>query len=312
MATVKELVKRKELLAPGHRACAGCAAPTVLRLILKATETPVVVTSATGCMEVVTTIYPYTAWRCPFIHSAFENSAATISGIETAYRAHKKRGRLDRDIKFIAIGGDGGTYDIGLQALSGAVERGHNFVYVCYNNEAYMNTGIQRSGATPFRAHTSTAPAGKVIPGKSQQRKDMTEIMVAHGIPYAAQASPGHWRDLVKKMEKALAVDGPAFLNVLAPCPRGWRHDTSKSIEMARLAVETCYWPLYEVEDGVYRVTQKPKEKRPVSEWLFAQGRFAHLKKPENAGFVQEIQEFVDRKWAYLLERAASERAASK
>ena len=148
--------------------------------------------------------------------------------------------------------------------------------------------------------------AGKVIPGKSQQRKDMTEIMVAHGIPYAAQASPSHWRDLVKKMEKALAVDGPAFLNVLAPCPRGWRHDTSKSIEIARLAVETCYWPLYEVEDGVYRVTQKPKEKRPVSEWLFAQGRFAHLKKPENAGFVQEIQEFVDRKWAYLLEQAAS------
>jgi len=300
MATLKEMAAKPSPLASGHRACAGCPAPTVVRQVLMASEHPVVVTCATGCLEVVTTIYPYTAWRVPFMHSAFENAAATISGIETAYRALKKQGKMDRDIRFIAFGGDGGTYDIGLQALSGALERGHRFLYVCYNNEAYMNTGIQRSSATPMFANTTTAPAGKAVPGKPQWRKDLTEIVVAHNIPYAAQASVSHWRDLMRKVQKALEVDGPAFINVLSPCPRGWRHDPSKSVEIARLAVQTCYWPLYEVENGRYKITVKPKEKKPVSEWLFMQGRFAHLKKPEAQNAVEEIQKFVDKKWAWL------------
>ncbi|MCX7702699.1 MAG: thiamine pyrophosphate-dependent enzyme [Planctomycetota bacterium] len=307
MATLKEILKRESLLAPGHRACAGCAAPTALKLALMASEDPIVLTCATGCMEVVTAIYPYTAWRCMFIHSAFENSAATISGVETAYRALKKQGKIEKKINFVAVGGDGGTYDIGLQALSGALERGHRFVYICYNNEAYMNTGIQRSGATPMYAHTTTAPAGKVILGKKQWRKDLTEIAVAHNIPYVAQASPSHYMDLFRKMEKAFSVEGSAFINILAPCPRGWRHDSSKSIEIARLAVECCYWPLYEVENGSYKITYKPKERISVSDWLFAQERFEHLKKPENAHLVQEIEKFVEKKWNLLLNREKTE-----
>jgi len=303
MVTLKELANRESPIAPGHRACAGCAAPTALKLALMVSDKPLVVTSATGCMEVVTTIYPHTAWRTMFIHSAFENSAATISGVETAHRALTKRGRIDKEINFVAIGGDGGTYDIGLQALSGALERGHNFVYICYNNEAYMNTGIQRSGATPFCAHTTTAPAGEVIPGKQQWRKDITEIAAAHSIPYVAQASPSHINDLVKKMEKAFKAKGPAFVNILAPCPRGWRHPPSKSIEVARIAVETRYWPLYEVENGVYRITHKPKKKRPITDWLFAQGRFAHLKEEKNAHLIEEFERFVEQKWNYLLNR---------
>ncbi|MEW6227397.1 MAG: thiamine pyrophosphate-dependent enzyme, partial [Bacillota bacterium] len=193
MANLKDLTKKDELLCGGHRACAGCAAPIAVRQVLKAVDTDVVVGCATGCLEVTTTIYPFTSWKVPFIHSAFENSAATISGAEAAYRALKKKGKMTRDIQFIAFGGDGGTYDIGFQSLSGAMERGHDMVYICYDNEAYMNTGIQRSSATPKGASTTTSPAGRVMPGKTQFRKDLTAIMAAHNIPYAAQAVPSHW-----------------------------------------------------------------------------------------------------------------------
>lgn len=300
MAKLKEIISKESPLAPGHRACAGCPAPTVVRQILLASKYPVVVSCATGCLEVVTTIYPYTSWRVPFMHSAFENVAATISGIETAYRFFKKQGKIKKEIRFIAFGGDGGTYDIGLQSLSGALERGHRFLYVCYNNEAYMNTGIQRSSATPLCSNTTTAPAGRMIPGKPQWRKDLTEIVVAHNIPFVAQASPSHWQDLMRKVEKALEMEGPSFINVFTPCPRGWRHDPSKSIEIARLAVDTCYWPLYEVEHGRYRITYRPKEKKPVEDWLFMQGRFAHLKEPRNREYVGEIKRFVEDKWQWL------------
>jgi len=303
MATLKELTKKPELLTGGHRLCAGCGASIVVRQLLKAADTPLVLANATGCLEVATTIYPYTAWRASWMHSAFENAAATISGIEAAYKSLKRQGKVQEDIRFVAFGGDGGTYDIGFQALSGAAERGHKMVYVCYDNGAYMNTGIQRSSSTPLGADTTTSPAGSKVPGKTMHRKDLSAIMAAHNIPYVAQVSPSHWSDTVKKMEKALAADGPAFINALAPCPRGWRTQTNETIDLCRLAVDTCYWPLYEVEDGVWRLTQKPKEKKPLEDWLKRQGRFRHLFKGDNRAILDELQAWVDRNWENLLKR---------
>jgi pyruvate ferredoxin oxidoreductase beta subunit len=300
--TPKELSKRPERLAPGHRLCAGCGASIIVRQMLAAIDAPVVIANATGCLEVATTIYPYTAWRVPWIHNAFENAASTISGVEAAYRSLVKQGKIpDQNVKFLAFGGDGGTYDIGIQALSGAVERGHRFLYVCYDNGAYMNTGIQRSSATPYGANTTTSPAGKVIPGKQQYRKDLTAIMAAHDIPYVAQAAPSQWRDLMKKTRKAIDCDGPAFMNVLSSCNRGWRHGTDETIEITQLALDTCYWPLFEVEDGEWQLTYKPKEKLPVEEWLKRQGRFRHLFRPENRHMIDELQAEVDRRWERLL-----------
>ncbi|MGQ9626358.1 MAG: thiamine pyrophosphate-dependent enzyme [Anaerolineae bacterium] len=299
---LKELSKREERLSPGHRLCAGCGAPIIVRQILAAIDEPVVITTATGCLEVSTALFPYTAWRVPWIHNAFENAASTCSGIESAYRSLVRQGKIEeKNVKFIAFGGDGGTYDIGIQALSGALERGHKMMYVCYNNEAYMNTGIQRSGATPHGAHTTTSPAGKVIPGKQQFRKDLTAIVAAHEIPYVAQASPHDWRDLMQKARKGVAADGPSFLNVLSSCNRGWRHETNTTIEITRLAVETCYWPLFEVEDGKWILNYKPKEKLPITAWLETQGRFRHLFRPENRHVIDELQEEVDRRWERLL-----------
>lgn len=302
---LKELAKRPDLLSGGHRACAGCTAPTVIRQILLISGKDTVIGFATGCMEVVTTIYPYTAWRIPYIHNAFENVAATISGVETAYRVLKKRGKIKKDINFIAMAGDGGTYDIGLQSLSGAMERGHRMLYVCYDNQAYMNTGIQRSSSTPLGASTSTCPAGTVKWGKEQHYKDITAIMIAHNIPYVAQAAPHNFRDLMTKVEKALNCGGPAFLNILTPCHRGWRIKMEDAIEMSRLAVDTCFWPLYEVENGQYRLTYKPREKKPLVEWLKPQGRFKHLFTDKNKYIIDELQSAVDRNWQRLLQRCS-------
>ena len=298
----KELMKQPERLAPGQRLCAGCGAPIVVRQMMAAIDDPVVIANATGCLEVATTIYPYTAWRVPWIHNAFENAASTISGVEAAYRSLVRQGKIpEQNVKFIAYGGDGGTYDIGLQALSGAVERGHQFLYVCYDNGAYMNTGIQRSSATPLGAHTTTSPAGKVIPGKQQSRKDLTAIMAAHNIPYVAQAAPSQWRDLMKKTRKAVDCGGAAFMNVLASCNRGWRHATDETIEITQLAIDTCFWPLYEVEDGEWKLTYKPKDKQPIEVWLKRQGRFRHLFRPENRHVIDQFQEVVDLRWNRLL-----------
>ena len=300
--TLKELSKREDRLAPGHRLCAGCAESIIVRQILAAIDEPVVIANATGCLEVGTTIYPYTAWRVPWIHNAFENAASTISGAESAYRALVKRGRIkDENVKFLAFAGDGGTYDIGIQALSGAMERGHQFMYVCLDNGAYMNTGIQRSSATPFGAHTTTSPAGKVIPGKQQFRKDMAAIAAAHNIPFVAQASPHRWKDLMRKTRKGVAANGPAFLNVLSSCNRGWRHPTDQTLEVTRLAVDTCYWPLFEVQDGEWKLSYKPKEKLPIEKWLETQGRFRHLFRPENKHMIGQLQVEVDRRWERLL-----------
>jgi pyruvate ferredoxin oxidoreductase beta subunit len=306
MANLKELSKNQERLTGGHRLCAGCGAGIVARqAMIAAGNTPVVVTSATSCLEVSTTIFPYTSWKTSFFHSAFENSAATCSGIETAYRSLKEQGKIKEDIRFIAFGGDGGTYDIGLQSLSGAMERGHRMLYICYNNEAYMNTGIQRSGATPKGAHTTTAPAGKVHPGKEQNKKDLTEIMIAHNIPYVAQAYVGNWNDFVTKVQKALSIDGPSFINILTPCRLGWSYKPEDTMSLARLAVETCIWPAFEVENGIYKINIIPKEKKPIEEFLKPQGRFKHLFKPENANVLESIRKDVDLRWECLQRRAS-------
>ena len=298
-----ELVAQGSQLAGGHRMCAGCGAPTVVRQVLMGASDPVVVSVATGCLEVSTTIYPYTAWKGSFIHSAFENASATLSGVETAFRALKKKGEIQDNVKFIAFGGDGSSYDIGLQSLSGAMERGHNMLYVCYDNGAYMNTGFQRSGATPVGAWTTTSPVGKVGVGKLQNRKNLTEIMIAHGLQYAAQASPHDPRDLVRKAAKALATEGPTFLNVLSPCPRGWRADGAESIDLAREAVNTCYWPLFEVENGEYRLTYRPHHKMPLVPWLKRQGRFAHLFQPGNEEVLGHLEAWVDEEWERILRK---------
>ena len=304
MVDLKELSQKEEILSGGHRLCQGCGASIIVHQTLQVVENPVVVSASTGCLEVSTTIYPYSAWRCSFIHNAFENAAATLSGVETAYRALRKRGKLHSDFDFIAFGGDGGTYDIGFQSLSGAMERGHDLLYICYDNQAYMNTGIQRSSATPRGANTTTSPAGRVIPGKKEYRKDLARIMAAHNIPYVAQASPYHVKDFVQKVSKALEVEGPAFINVLSVCPRGWRTPENEGIELTGIAVDTKIWPLYEVVEGEYNITKKPGKVRPVEDWLKPQGRFKHLFCEENKHIVEEIQQNVDRKWEELLKRA--------
>ncbi len=313
MAKLKDLVEKKPRLAPGHRLCPGCGASIIANQVLGAIDYPVVVTCATGCLEVSTTPFPFTSWEIPFIHSAFENSAATISGVEAAYNSLKRQGKVSKDIKFVAFGGDGGTYDIGFQALSGAVERGHDFLYICYDNGAYMNTGIQRSSATPIGAATTTAPPGKKSYGKIQRRKDLTAIMAAHQIPYAAQASPSHWKDLVRKVEKAVEIEGPTFINVLSVCPRGWRSIDGEGISLSKEAVMSCYWPLYEVENGdEWKVNMKPKGERktPVADWLKKQGRFKHLFKSGNEGVLEEIQAEIDDQWQRLLAREEATKQA--
>jgi pyruvate ferredoxin oxidoreductase beta subunit len=301
---LKEEVQKAERFSGGHRMCAGCGSPVAVRSVLRALkpEDKAVVCSATSCLEVSTFLYPYTAWKDSFIHSAFENAAATISGVETAYNVLKKRGKIDESFKFIAFGGDGGTYDIGFQSLSGAMERGHDMVYVCYDNEAYMNTGIQRSSSTPHFSDTTTSPAGKVIPGKKQVKKDLTKVIAAHNVPYVAQTTfIGNFKDISEKAHKAIYTPGPAFLNVMAPCPRGWRYPAEDLMEITKAAVETCVWPLFEVIDGKWILNYTPKKKLPVEEYLKKQGRFSHMFKKGNEWMIEAYQAEIDRKWEDLL-----------
>lgn len=301
-------MSRPERLAPGHRMCAGCGGTIAARNVLRALHEGdhAVIGNATGCMEVSTFMYPYTAWKDSYIHNAFENAGATISGVEGAYNVLKRKGKLkeDENYKFITFGGDGGTYDIGFQSLSGAVERNHDFVYVCYDNGAYMNTGIQRSSATPMYADTTTTPVGSVSNGKPQNRKDLTNILVEHDIPYAAQTTfVQNFKDLHIKAEKAIYTKGAAFLNIMAPCPRGWRYNTPDIMDICNLAVETCYWPLFEVVEGEYHLSYEPKKKLPIEDFLRPQGRFKHLFKKENEHLLEEFQKEVDKRWESLLKK---------
>jgi pyruvate ferredoxin oxidoreductase beta subunit len=318
--TLKDAAYIKDTLMSGHRLCAGCAHPIVGRMIMKASaDIPTIVTNATGCLEVATTIFPFTSWNVPWLHNAFENAAANASGIEATWRAQRRSGKGPlakyENLNVIAFGGDGGTYDIGFQAISGAFERGHHFTYVLMDNEAYMNTGIQRSGGTPLAASTTTSPAGSVIKGKTQWKKPIDEIMIAHEIPYVATMSPAYPQDVLDKCRKAFSIEGPKFLHAFIPCTRGWRYPTADSVTMARLATQTCIFPLYEVtrENGrpVYKlsgasaaIARRPQSKKPVEEYLKGQGRFRHLFKPkEDKDLLAAIQEGVDHRWQLLLEK---------
>ena len=310
--TAKEIALKPDLFLSGHRACAGCGPASSLKLVMKGTRGPTIVTEATGCMEVVSSIYPYTSWAVPWLHTAFENAAANASGIAAAIKALQKKGQIKEHIDIIAFAGDGGTFDIGLQALSGAVERGHDFLFVLYDNEGYMNTGIQRSGGTPTGAATTTTPAGKVIPGKLEKKKPITEIMLAHEMDYVATATPYYWKDLITKVRKGLEVEGPAFLHLFAPCPRGWRSDPAKTMEYSKLAVETCVFPIWEAVDGKRElsipskvISLAPQRKKPVTDYLKGQGRFRHLFAPKNSHIIDEIQNNTDKRWQKLLQKCA-------
>ncbi|MGD8504388.1 MAG: pyruvate synthase subunit PorB, partial [Syntrophobacterales bacterium] len=286
-------------LAPGHRACQGCGEVLALRQVMKALGNNVIVVSATGCMEIISSPYPQSAWRVPWLHVAFENAAAVASGVEAAHKAMIRKGRLEDDqIIFLAIAGDGGTADIGIQALSGALERGHDFVYVCLDNEAYMNTGIQRSSSTPYGAGTTTSPPGKKSIGQKTWKKNMPAIAAAHNIPYVATASPAYYVDLMNKTKKASLVKGPAYLHIFSPCPTGWRCAVEDSVQTARLVVQTKIFPLYEVIDGKWRLSRKIKKPKPVTEYFKLQRRFSHLTEED----IALIQERVDKEFDRLLE----------
>jgi pyruvate ferredoxin oxidoreductase beta subunit len=300
---VSKLVTREENFAPGHRACVGCGEALAVRQACKALGRNVIVVNATGCMEVVSSPLPYTSWRVPWIHTLFENAAAVASGAEAGLKAMVKKGKwpAKKEVHVAAMAGDGGTADIGLQALSGALERGHDFIYICFDNEAYMNTGIQRSSATPFGAATTTSPAGKVSIGQVTWKKNIPAIAAAHDIPYVATACPSYPFDLMAKVKKGVAIPGPAYIHILSVCPTGWRCPADLSVKIGRLAVETGIFPLYEIENGGYRLNIDLAELRPVQDYLKLQGRFRHLSEETT----QEIQDRVNKEYAKLKEKVA-------
>ncbi len=286
-----------EFAVPGHRACQGCAEILAVRLALKVFGRDTIIAMATGCMEIISTPLPYTDWKLPWIHVAFENAAAVASGIESALKILMEKKKIPRkDIHVVAIGGDGGTSDIGLQALSGALERGHKFTYICVDNEAYMNTGIQRSSSTPYGAMTTTSPPGKKSIGQSTWKKNMPKIAAAHNIPYVATACPSYPFDLFQKVKKARMADGPSYLHILSVCPTGWRIPSDLAIRYGRLAVETGIFPLYEIEKSKYRLTYNPEPLRHVIDYMNGQGRFRHL----TVKTISSIQGRVSIEWERL------------
>ncbi|MDD5651247.1 MAG: thiamine pyrophosphate-dependent enzyme [Candidatus Nanoarchaeia archaeon] len=292
----KELATKEPRFVSGHRACAGCGFPQIVRTILASTDKKVIVANATGCLEVVSTIYPFSSWKVPYIHSAFENASSTMSGVLAAYKSLKKKRIIKEDIKFLVMMGDGGCTDIGLQALSGSLERGDDVVFVQYDNEAYQNTGVQRSGATSMFTNTSTTPIGKVHRGKEEMKKEIIKIVAAHNIPYIAQASIGYLEDLSEKAKKAFETKGPCFINVIQPCVPGWKIDSSLTMKVARLAVETGAWPLFEIENNKFKLNYNLEKLKPVKEYLELQGRFKHLTNDE----INRIQEIINKEWEFL------------
>ena len=284
--------------------CPGCAHSIIVREVLNATNDDLVLSAATGCLEVSTAVYPYTSWDASWIHIGFENASTAVAGSEAMYKALKRKGRLpqpDRKPKFVAFGGDGASYDIGFQWISGTFERGHDIMYVTLDNEVYANTGGQSSGATPIGASTTTTPAGRVSYGQKRQKKDMMSIMAAHGGPYVAQVSPNKWKDMVKKIQHGFSVDGPVFINAASQCCTEWKFDPKDTMAIADLSTDSLVWPLYEIIDGKeLNITYRPKNVVPVEEYLAAQGRFKHLFKDQYKHMIKEWQERVDENWAYL------------
>jgi len=298
---VPRLITTDENFASGHRACVGCGEALAVRHVCKALGKNVIIVNATGCIEIFSSLLPRTSWRVPWIHTLFENVGAVVSGVEAAYKARIRKGKLeDRGVKFVGLAGDGGTSDIGLQALSGALERGHDFLYVCFDNEAYMNTGIQRSSSTPYGAWTTTAPVGKRSIGQMTWKKNMPEIAVAHRIPYVATACPSYPFDLIDKVKRGVETEGPAYLHVFSVCPTGWRCAPNITIEIGRLAVETGVFPLFEVVNGEYRLTLDFPKLKPVREYLKKQGRFRHLTEKD----IERIQARIEDDYARLREKA--------
>ncbi|MFC1864585.1 pyruvate synthase subunit PorB [Chloroflexota bacterium] len=298
----KRSVTKEEYFAPGHRACIGCGEALAERLVAKALGQNVIIVNATGCTEIIASQLPWTSWRVPWIHTLFENTAAVASGIEAGLKVMVRKGkRPDQDVHVVAMAGDGATSDIGLQALSGALERGHDFLYLCFDNEAYMNTGIQRSSATPYGASTTTAPAGRESIGQTSWKKNMPAIIAAHDVPYVATASPSYPFDLMDKVAKGAAVKGPAYIHILSVCPTGWRCSTALTVEIGRLAVQTGIFPLYEIEDGKYRLSIKPAKLKPVQDYLKLQGRFTHLSDET----IREIQDRVNTEYTKLRDKVA-------
>ncbi|MGB9659476.1 MAG: thiamine pyrophosphate-dependent enzyme [Nitrososphaerales archaeon] len=284
---LKEIIARQDFFSPGHGLCAGCGAAQIARIVMKITGKDSIIINATGCLEVSTTTYPWTAWKVPYIHVAFENAAAVASGIRAAYDALIMKKKLGKDVNVVVLAGDGGTADIGLQALSGAFERGDRITYICYDNEAYMNTGIQRSGVTPYDAWTTTSPAGQ-----KTLKKDLMGIAIAHRVKYAATATISYLLDAANKVEKALSISGPSFIHWLQPCTIGWRYDPKLTVKLSRLAVKTGLWPLYEHYDGFNKLTVQVPRRTPVFEYLKLQGRFRHIM--DNQEELAKIQSYAN------------------
>lgn len=289
------MIKMKELsdeeLFYGHKACQGCGAGIVARLAMKILGDKTIVVLPASCISSVTTIYPQMSFLTNSMTSSFPATGAVLSGISAAC---KSKGL--NDVNVLGLAGDGGTADIGIQALSGAVERGNDFIYICYDNEAYMNTGIQRSSLTPYGAWTTTTPTNDGALGETKFKKNLFEIMMAHRIPYCATASVGYPFDFINKVTKAKKIKGPKFIHVLSPCPTGWGFDTDKTVEIGKLAVQTGLWYLAEYEKGKIRINIEPKSFKPVSEYLGGQKRFRHL----NKGDFEVIEKHRDREWRAL------------
>ncbi|WP_456322164.1 thiamine pyrophosphate-dependent enzyme [Hydrogenimonas sp.] len=315
MSEMKKIKNLKEFSTSADRfeganlLCPGCAHSIIVREILNATNDPVVLAASTGCLEVCTAVYPYTSWDASWIHIGFENSSTAIAGAEAMHKALKRKGTLPesckgKDPKFIAFGGDGSTYDIGFQWISGCFERGHDMMYVCLDNEVYANTGGQRSSSTPIGASTTTSPAGRISYGEKKNKKDMVQIMAAHGAPYVAQVAPNKWKDMVKKIQKGFATEGPVYINAMSACTTEWKFAPDDTIAISDLATDSLVFPLYEIENGTkLRITYRPKNKVPVRDYLGAQGRFKHLFKPQYEYLIDEWQKRVDDYWEYLQRR---------
>ncbi len=303
---LKQYSKAAERFEGAHLLCPGCAHGMIVREVLNATDSPLVLAASTGCLEVSTAVYPYTSWDVPWIHIGFENSSTAVAGAEAMYKALERKGRLysDKKPKFVAFGGDGATYDIGFQFISGCFERGHDITYICLDNEVYANTGGQRSGSTPMGASTTTTPAGRVSYGKKDKKKDILAIMAAHGAPYVAQVAPNKWKDMAKKLKQALDTEGPAFINAMSACTTEWKFESNLTVEVSDLAVDSLVFPLYEIIDGKeLNITYRPKNIIPVRDYLAAQGRFKHLFKQENEHIITQWQKEVDERWEYLQRR---------
>jgi len=289
----KEMRQGPDLMMPGLLSCQGCGTALAMKLALKALGERTVVVIPACCWSIIIGVYPHSTLRVPVIHVPFETAAVAASGVRAGLDI-----RGESNVTVMAWAGDGGTFDIGLQSLSGAAERNEDILYACYDNEAYMNTGIQRSSATPVGAWTTTTPTGSL---KQEPKKDIVSILLAHGIPYVATASVAYPDDFVNKFKKAKEIKGTRFIHILSPCPPGWRIDSSKSIKVARMATQSRIFPLYEVEAGRLSITVKPEKTLPVRDYLMSQGRFSQM----SEDMVSQVQAHAERRWKDLLNREA-------